>query len=308
MTMRHAASASWAITPKRRMTATAAGGAVSVAFCVAVVPLGSLLWTVVSHGLARLDVAFVTQTMRGVVGSGGGAWHALAGTALITATATLIAVPLGVLTAIYITEYGRGRAPGMLLWLVDVMAGIPSIVAGLFAYAVLVAVAGPGARSGLAGALALALLMAPLVIRSSTEMLRLVPTQIRETAIGLGSSRHRMVWRVLLPTAASGIISGALLGVARIIGETAPLLLVVGFTDSINTDLASGRMATLPVFIYSQLQNKGADASAYTDRAWAGALLLIIVVFVLTVSAKAVAARLAPSASQRTHTRKGAIQ
>ena len=283
-------------TPTRRRAASAVwAGLVGLGFVVAVVPLASLLWTVARRGAARLDLAFLTQTMRGVVGPGGGALHALIGTGLVTGTATLLAAPLGVLAGVYVVEYGPGRPQQALLWLVDVMSGLPSIVAGLFAYAALVVVAGPGARSGLAGAGALALLMAPVVVRSTVELLRLVPDDLRQAGLGLGAPRHRLVWRVVLPSAAPGIVAAVLLGVARVIGETAPLLLVAGFTDSVNTDVASGRMATLPVFVYSQLQNKGADAAAYADRAWAGALLLILVVLVLTVAAKGVAALLGHS-------------
>jgi len=281
---------------RRRAWSAAWAGLVGLGFLIAVVPLVSLLWTVAHRGWARLDPAFLTHTMRGVVGAGGGALHALIGTGLVTGMATLIAAPLGVLAGVYAVEYGRGRAPQVLLWLVDVMSGLPSIVAGLFAYAVLVVVAGPGARSGLAGAGALALLMAPVIVRSTVELLRLVPDDLRQAGLGLGAPRHRLVFRVVLPSAASGLVAAVLLGVARIIGETAPLLLVAGFTDSINPDVASGRMATLPVFVYSQLQNKGADAAAYADRAWAGALLLILIVLVLTVAAKAVTALLGPAA------------
>ena len=284
---------------RRRLVSGGAGWLIGLGFLIAVVPLVSLLWTVITRGLARLDWTFLSQTMRGVVGQGGGALHALAGTAMITGTSAAIAIPLGILTAIYLVEYGTGRLSTTINWLIDVMTGIPSIVAGLFAYAVLSAIAGPGARSGLAAAGALALLMVPVVIRSTEQILRLVSGEVREAALGLGAPQHRLVWRVVLPTAASGIIASAMLGIARVIGETAPLLLVAGFTDSLNGNLASGRMSTLPVFVYSQWQNKGANAAAYDGRAWSGALLLIALVLGLTLASKVIAALLAPGGRRR---------
>jgi phosphate transport system permease protein len=253
----------------------------------AVIPLASLLWTVVSRGWRRLDADFFSMSMRGIVGPGGGAIHALTGTLLITAAASVVAIPLGILSAIYLVEYGRGPLRRVITFLVDVMTGIPSIVAGLFAYAVLSLLLGPGARSGVAAAGALVVLMLPVVIRTSEEMLRLVPNDVREASAALGAPYWRTITTVVLPTAFSGLVSGALLGVARIIGETAPLLLVAGFTDSMNRNLFDGRMATLPVFIYSQWQNKGANAAAYDDRAWAAALLLVVTVLLLNLGARA---------------------
>jgi phosphate transport system permease protein len=258
-----------------------------IAVAAALVPLISLLWTVISRGVRRFDLAFVTQSMRGIVGAGGGASHAIAGSLLITGAATLMCVPLGVLAAVYMTEYGRGLPVRVITFLVDVMTGIPSIVVGLFAYAVASLFFGPGIRSGLVASGALVLLMLPVVIRSSEEMLRMVPLDLREASYALGAPRWRTIASVVLPTALPGITSGALLGVARIVGETAPLLLVAGFTDSMNGNLLDGRMATLPVFIYSQWQNQGADASAYSNRAWTAALVLVLFVLALNIAAKA---------------------
>jgi phosphate transport system permease protein len=268
---------------------------VAAAGClIALVPLASLLATVVSRGAARLDLAFVTPSMRGVIGPGGGALHAIVGTALITGATIAVAVPLGLMTAVYLVEYGRGRLARTVTFLVDVMTGIPSIVAGLFAYTVFSLLLGPGARSGLAGALALALLMTPVVVRASEEMLRLVPDDLREAALALGAGQHRVVASVVLPSAASGLVAAVMLGVARIVGETAPLLLVAGFTDSMNYNLADGRMATLPVYIYSQWQNKGLDAAAYDNRAWSAALILIAFVLALNLLARLAGRLLAP--------------
>jgi phosphate transport system permease protein len=264
---------------------------------LALIPLVSLLWTVASRGIARFDPTFFTNSMRGVVGDGGGAIHAITGTALITLAAVVISVPVGLGTAVYLTEYGRGAMPKLIRFLTDVMTGIPSIVAGLFAYALIVIFVGPGARSGIAGAVALSLLMIPVVVKSSEEMLLLVPGDLREASIALGAPKYKTVTTVVLPTAMSGIVAGVMLGICRIIGETAPLLLVAGFTDSMNRDLFSGRMATLPVYIYSQWQNKGANPAAYDNRAWTAALVLIGLVLVFNVASRVAARFLAPHTS-----------
>ncbi len=276
------------VTTRRKVTNQVAGVVITLCFLAALVPLGSLLWTVVSRGFARLDPEFFTWSMRGVIGEGGGAVHAITGTALITLAAVAISVPIGVGTAIYLVEYGRGALPRVIRFLTGVMTGLPSIVAGLFAYALFVIVAGPGARSGLAGAVALSLLMIPVVITSAEEMLRLVPTDVKEAAIALGAPKYKTITAVILPTALSGIVAGVMLGVCRIIGETAPLLLVAGFTDSMNSNLFTDRMATLPVFIYSQWQNKGANQAAYDNRAWTAALVLIGLVLIFNIASRVI--------------------
>ena len=263
-------------------------------FFIALLPLGSVLWTALTRGLGRFDAEFFTSSMRGVLGAGGGAIHAIMGTGLITGATIALSVPVGLLTAIYLVEYGRGRFAKAVTFLVDVMTGIPSIVSGLFAYAVFSLVLGPGVRSGIAGALALTLLMTPVVIRSSEEMLRLVPDELREASLALGVPKHRTVSRVVLPTAMSGIVSGVMIGISRVIGETAPLLLVAGFTDSMNTNLFSERMSTLPVFIYSQWANKGVDAAAYDARAWTAALVLIMFVLSLNLLSRLIARVFSP--------------
>jgi phosphate transport system permease protein len=210
-----------------------------------------------------------------------------------------MSVPLGVLTAIYLVEYGHGWFARTVRLLVDVMTGIPSIVAGLFAFAVFSLVLGPGTRSGIAGAVALALLMTPVVVRSSEEMIALVPNELREAAYALGVPKHLTIAKVVIPTAISGIVSGVMIAVSRIVGETAPLLLVAGFTDSMNYDLFSDRMTTLPVFIYTQWQNKGTDAAAYDQRAWTAALVLIAFVMLLGLVSRLVARLFAPKTTSR---------
>ena len=267
---------------------------VSAMFVAAMVPLISLVWTVVSKGSARFDVAFFTMSMRNVVGEGGGAMHAIWGTLIITGLATLISVPIGMLTAIYLVEYGRGRLTRSITFLVDVMTGIPSIVAGLFAYALFSLIFGPGIRFGIGGAVALSVLMVPVVVRSVEEMLKLVPAELREASYALGVPKWRTILKVVLPAAAAGIGTGITLAVARVIGETAPLLLIVGTTSSINLNPFDGRMATLPVFTFYSFFQPGAKPQPSIDRAWTAALVLMLIVLALNLAARLLAKRFAP--------------
>lgn len=270
-------------------------GIVASAFAIAMVPLVSVAWTVISNGVARFDSTFFSSSMRGVLGEGGGAIHAIWGTVLITLTAAVISVPIGLMTAIYLIEYGQdSRLAKSITFLVDVMTGIPSIVAGLFAYAVFALIFGPGVRMGFAGAIALTVLMIPVVVRSSEEMLRLVPNELREAAFALGVPKWLTIVKVVLPTSIAGITTGVMLAIARVIGETAPLLITAGFTDAMNMNLFDGRMQTLPVYIYSQYAYKGIPPEAYVDRAWAAALTLILIVMVLNLIARLVAKLFAP--------------
>jgi len=260
-------------------------------FVLALVPLISLVYTVVSEGLARFDVQFLTEDMRGVVGEGGGAFHAAMGTFIITAFATVAAVPVGVLAAIYLVEYGKGRLKRSITFFVDVMMGIPSIVAGLFAFALFALFFGPGIRLGIMGSVALMVLMIPIVIRSAEEMLRVVPNSLREASYALGVPKWLTVLRVVLPTALAGIVTGVMLAVARVIGETAPLLVTTGSIDTTNLDPFDGRMANLPVYVYEQYKFPGVPPEAFIERAWAGALLLILIVMVLFLAARLISRR-----------------
>jgi phosphate transport system permease protein len=267
---------------------------VTGAFLVAMIPLVSVAVTVVGLGLARFDAEFFTFSMRNITGEGGGALHAIVGTLLMTGTAAIISIPIGLLTSIYLVEYGRGALARGITFLVDVMTGIPSIVAGLFAYAVFAIFFGPGVRLGIAGAISLAVLMIPVVVRSSEEMLRLVPNELREASYALGVPKWLTIVKVVLPTSIAGITTGVMLSIARIIGETAPLLIAAGFTASMNYNLFEGRMNSLPVFVYDQYANQGIPPEAYLDRAWGGALTLIIIVMVLNLIARLVARYFAP--------------
>ena len=275
------------------------------AFVLATIPLVSVAWTVVSKGVKKLDAAFLTHSMRGVFGGvdAGGIYHAIIGTLEITLFATLISVPIGLLAAVYLAEYGRGALARAVTFFVDVMTGIPSIVAGLFAYALFAVFFGPGVRMGVVGSVALSVLMVPVVVRSSEEMLRLVPNELREAAFALGVPKALVVVKVVLRTAVAGIATGITLAVARVMGETAPLLITVGTIDSINYHLFDGRMMTLPVFVYQQYQQglvpcTPGDASCVAtinyDRAWAAALTLIVLVMLLNLIARLITRFFAP--------------
>jgi len=271
---------------------------VSAMFAAAMVPLLSLVYTVVSRGSARFDLDFFTLTMRNVIGEGGGAQHAILGTLIITGLAALMSVPIGMLTAIYLVEYGRGKLARSVTFLVDVMTGIPSIVAGLFAYALFVLFFGPGVRFGIGGAVALSVLMVPVVVRAVEEMLKLVPAELREAAYALGVPKWRTILKVVLPAAAAGIATGITLAVARVIGETAPLLLIVGTTTSLNLDPFNGRMATLPVFTFYSFFTPGANPQPNLDRAWTAALVLMLIVLGLNLVARVIAKAFAPKGSR----------
>jgi phosphate transport system permease protein len=260
--------------------------AVAVAFGVAVAPLISLLYTVVRRGLARFDFEFFNVSMRGVIGEGGGAYHAVVGTLIITALATIISVPVGVMTAIYLQEYGTGRLRRWVTFFVDVMTGIPSIVAGLFAFALFAIFFGPGVRMGIMGSVALSVLMIPIVVRSTEEMLRIVPNHLREAAYALGVPKWRTITKVVLPTAMAGIITGVMLAIARIIGETAPLLITTGVVTSVNYNPFDGRMSNLAVFAFNQYKSPGVPPEPSFDRAWTAALTLIIIVMLLNLLAR----------------------
>ena len=286
---------SLAVEGTRRATDRLASGLIWTSFAAAMLPLISLLWQVVSKGAGVLSAEFLTFSMRNVIGEGGGIYHAIIGTALITGFATLMSVPVGVLCGIYLIEYGKGnRMARVITFLVDVMTGIPSIVAGLFAYALFVLIFGPGIRMGFGGSVALSVLMVPIVVRATEEMLKLVPDELREASYALGVPKWRTIVKVVLPTALSGIITGVTLSIARVAGETAPLLLIAGAATSLNWNPFSERMATLPVFIFSSITEQGAYPQAQTDRAWGAALVLIVIVMSLNLIARAVGRIFAP--------------
>lgn len=269
---------------------------IHAAFVLAVLPLGSVVWTLVSRGSQRLDANFFGTSMNNIGPRDpmGGAYHAIVGTLQQVGIAALITVPIGIAAAVYIVEYGRGRFANTIRFFVDVMTGIPSIVAGLFVLAFWVLIVSPvfndgrPGYSGFAAALALSVLMLPTVVRSTEEMLRLVPAPLREGAYALGVPKWKTILRIVLPTALPGIVTGVMLAIARAAGETAPVLLVAGGTAAINFNPFENNQSSLSLFVYSQ----ATDSSRYApERAWTAALTLVALVLVLTVAAKLLARR-----------------
>ncbi|MGB7426163.1 MAG: phosphate ABC transporter permease PstA [Ornithinimicrobium sp.] len=280
------------------------------AFALALLPLISLLLTVLVNGIGRaVDPDFLQQTMNGITGLAdqqyadgeapfiGGAYHAIMGTLIITALATVISVPIGMFAAIYLVEYGgKTKLTLALRFFVDVMTGIPSIVAGLFAFSLFGVIFGIGTKNGFAGAIALSVLMVPTVVRNSEEMLRIVPNELREASLALGVPKWRTIYKVVLPTAASGLASGVTLAIARVIGETAPLLVAVGGFYALNYNPFQGPMNTLAVYAYEMFTkplNPGVRDPSL-ERAWAAALILVVIVIALNLSARLIAKVFAP--------------
>jgi phosphate transport system permease protein len=239
-----------------------------------------------------MSIGFLTKNMQIVTQlAGGGIAPAIVGTLIITGVAALMAIPLGVLAAVYLNEYGRqNRIAKVIRFMADVMTGVPSIVMGLFVATIWVSGGLHFGYSGFAGSLALGALMLPIVIRSCEEMLKLVPDDLRQASDALGARRWRTVVSVSLPAALPGIVSGAMLAVARAAGETAPLLLTIGTTNRIQTNPFHGTNTTLSWVIWSNAQS---PFPAATDRAWGAALTLIVIVFVFTVAARIVSSRFA---------------
>ncbi|TVZ01509.1 phosphate ABC transporter permease PstA [Trebonia kvetii] len=261
-----------------------------VAFAAMVIPLGFVLFTVISKGVSAISWQFLTNSTippNVLPVTIGGMGAAVVGTLITTGFAALMAIPLGVLGAVFISEYGdRNRllAP-VISFFSDVMTGVPSIVMGLFIFTIWVVHFG---YSGLAGAFALGCLMLPIVIRSSYEMLRLVPNELREASYALGATKARVTLTVVLPAAVGGIVSGALLAVARAAGETAPLLFTILTVESTNTNLFSGPNTALSTQIFNNATQPFIGAQ---DRAWGSALTLIVIAFILMLLARIVTAR-----------------
>ncbi|MGW2821591.1 phosphate ABC transporter permease PstA [Streptomyces sp. NPDC001443] len=263
------------------------------AFVLAVIPLVSLIWVTVQRGVKVLDPYFLTHSMGVVADSepGGGIYHAILGSLEQVALATVIGAPIGVLTAIYLVEYGRGSLAKAVTFFVDVMTGIPSIVAGLFILSLMLMF--EMQPFGFAGSLALAILMMPVVVRSTEEMLKLVPNELREASLALGIPKWRTILKVVLPTSIGGITTGIMLSIARIAGETAPVLLLVFGNPFINANPFEGAQASLPLYIYQQYSQSAGSTAAY-DRAWAASLTLIAFVMILNLVARGIARWKAP--------------
>ena len=270
-----------------------ATGLMAASLLVVMVPLVFVLVTVVQKGASVFSWGFLTKDIVPSRRAGGGMGPAVVGTLVTTGMASLMAVPLGVLGAIYLNEYGStGRLPAVLRFFADVMTGVPSIVMGLFVSAIWVVRFGTDGISGFAGALALGALMLPIVIRSTEEMLKLVPDQLREASFALGTGRARTITSVVFPPAFPGILSGVLLAVARAAGETAPLLFTIGAATQVNWDVFNGPNTALSAQIFTNAQLPYPAAQA---RAWGAALTLILLSFVLMILARIVASRFDPA-------------
>jgi phosphate transport system permease protein len=266
-------------------------------------PLVSTLITVILRGAGSLNWTFISQstgsafdpktlTVTTVIGS----LQATVGTLIITGITALISVPIGILTAIYLVEYAKPSSwmARIVTFLVDVMTGIPSIIAGLFAYSLFAIIIGPKAYSGFSASVALCVLMIPIVVRSSEEMLKLVSLELREASYALGVSKFLTIVKVVLPTAIAGLVTGVMLAIARVIGETAPIFMAASFTNNFNANPFNGPMQTLPVMAYTGYKFPSTDIHGSIDSAWGAALLLIILVVILNLIARIVARAFAP--------------
>jgi phosphate transport system permease protein len=264
-----------------------ATGLVGLAFLVALVPLVWVLVTVVGRGFSAIvSSGWWSKSLSGVLPEAyaGGVYHAIYGTLIQALIAAVIAVPIGIMAAVYLTEYGRGRFAKTTSFMVDILAGVPSIVAALFIFAAFISILG-APQSAFMVALALVLLMLPVVIRNTEEMLRLVPDELREAAYALGIPKWKTILRIVLPTALSGTVTGVMLAIARVMGETAPVLVLVGYSQSINFDPFDGNMASLPLLMYSELSNPEAAGSF---RIWGAALTLILIIMVFQLGASVI--------------------
>ncbi|RMI29624.1 phosphate ABC transporter permease PstA [Nocardia stercoris] len=274
------------VSPARRLKNQIATVVMWLSFLIALIPLGWVLITVIQKGApALMRSGWFTKSQKGILPNqfGGGVYHAMYGTIVQSAIAAVIAIPLGVLAAIYLIEYGRGWLAKTTTFMVDILAGVPSIVAALFIFALWISTLGMQ-QSAIAVSFALVLLMLPVVVRSTEEMLKLVPDDLREASYALGVPKWKTIVRIVVPTAAPGMISGMLLAIARVMGETAPVLVLVGYSKAINTDITSGNMASLPLMIYQELTN---PSPAGVERVWGAALTLILIIAILYLAAAA---------------------
>ncbi len=273
------------VTGSKSLSDRVASTVITIGFATVVIPWVSLVWTVINRGWKAIYWGFFTHDM--LVNSMdeplnmGGISHAIVGTCVIVGVATLIAAPLGIIAAIYIVEI-NGRAARLVRFLTQAMSGVPSIVAGLFIYSTIV-IAVTHKNNGLAGSLALAILMLPTVARTSEEVLKVVPRDIRDSSYALGATQLRTTLRVVLPTVRSGLITATILGIARVAGETAPLLLTSQYALRLTTNLFDSTMASMPTYIFGALRT-GTELSL--ARAWGGALVLIALIVVLSVLAR----------------------
>ncbi|WP_410627199.1 phosphate ABC transporter permease PstA [Amycolatopsis sp. cmx-8-4] len=268
-----------------------------LSFLIAVVPLVWVLYTVVANGVKRIPYSnWWSQDLGNFLSDevGGGVLHAIIGSLLQGLVCAIIAVPIGLLVAIYLVEYGRGKLMKATTFMVDILSGVPSIVAALFIYALWITTFGLP-RSGFAVSLALVLLMIPVVVRSSEEMLRIVPDDLREASYALGVPKWKTIVKIVLPTALSGIIGGIMMALARVMGETAPLLVLVGYSAYTNWDIFSGEQAALPLLMNNERVTNSMDpGSVGFDRIWGAALTLVLIIAIINLLATVFARLVAP--------------
>lgn len=276
---------------RRRAADSVATVFVSVAMVIALTPLVWVLGSVIASGSRAItSTVWWTHSQAGMTAfvAGGGAYHAIVGTVLQGLLCAAISIPIGLMVAIYLVEYGGGTALGRLAsFMVDILSGVPSIVAALFVYAFFVATLGLP-RSELAVALALVLLMLPVIVRATEEMLRIVPVDLREASYALGIPKWRTITSVVIPTGLSGILTGIMLAVARVMGETAPLLILVGYAQSMNFNIFSGFMGSLPGMMYDQTSAGAPVNPVPTERLWGAALTLILVIATINIGARVI--------------------
>ncbi|MFD1810623.1 phosphate ABC transporter permease PstA [Rhodococcus gannanensis] len=274
------------VSARRRGTDLVVKVLVTASVLLALVPLIWVLFTVIQKGFAAItSPTWFTNSLNGLSASasGGGIYHALIGTILQGVVCAVISIPLGLAVAVYLTEYaGESRLGRITTFMVDILSGVPSIVAALFIYALWIATFG-FPKSAFAVSLALVLLMVPVVIRSTEEMLRIVPQDLREASFALGVPKWKTIMRIVVPTALPGIITGVMLALARVLGETAPLLILVGYAPFINFDLFNGEMGSLPGVMVAEMNN---PTPAGSERIWGAALTLILLIAVLNIVAK----------------------
>jgi phosphate transport system permease protein len=285
------------VSVRRKLTNNVATVLVTLSVLVALVPLLWVLYSVITKGLAAItSPTWFTNSQAGMTAflPGGGVYHAVVGTLLQGVVCAVISIPIGVMVAVYLVEYGGGTRLGKLTtFMVDILTGVPSIVAALFIYALWVATLG-FQRSGFAVALALVLLMIPVIVRATEEMLRIVPIDLREASYALGVPKWKTIMRIVIPTALSGIVTGIMLALARVMGETAPLLILVGYAQAMNFDMFGGFMGSLPGMMYDQISAGAGSNPVPTDRLWGAALTLIMLIAILNIGARFVAKIFSP--------------
>ncbi len=279
---------------RRRTTDRVILAVCALAGIVAIIPLAAVIGFLVVEGLKAWTPAFLVEAPRGVTTAGGGALHAIIGTLLMTGLALIIAAPLGIAVALYVVEYRAGRLAIAVRTAVDLVAGIPSIVIGLFVYSLVVLTM--GTFSGLAGAIALSIIMLPIIARTSEEMFKIVPRRLREGTMALGMPRWRAVAQVYIPTVATGIMTGIVLAVSRAVGETAPLIFTALGSNFVSTDI-SRPMSALPLYMFQNALNIGFPAAR--ERAWAAGLTLVAMVLLFNVLGRWLAGRTALPTSRR---------